>query len=159
MVPLGLGDVSGGGGGGQAGRPAHPEARPMTNMPPSSIGDHVAPRAPFQILIALTATPRFVVLGLQWIAHRYPPSTSVRSSGSGPAASSAPSASTSTYQGNLRSRSKAHKEDDEAQHPLTAEDAGPVRTVAVRPGLVDAEIMFGVARTFCWCVPPDRACC
>ncbi|TXT15669.1 hypothetical protein VHUM_00172 [Vanrija humicola] len=115
----------------------------------ATIGDHVAPRAPFQILIALTATPRFVLLGLQWIAHRYPPSTSVRSSSAPAAAAAAPSASTSTYQGNLRSRAKTHKDDDDASHPLTGEDAGPARPASSRTGLVDAEIMFGVARTFC----------
>lgn len=34
------------------------------------IGDHPATRAPFHILIALCATPRFLLLALQWLAHR-----------------------------------------------------------------------------------------
>ncbi|KAL7421582.1 Protein cwh43 [Cryptotrichosporon argae] len=38
----------------------------------ATIGDHPGPRAPFHILIALTATPRFLLLLIQWTAHRYP---------------------------------------------------------------------------------------
>jgi hypothetical protein len=34
------------------------------------IGDHAVSRSPFHILIALCATPRFLMLGLQWLAHR-----------------------------------------------------------------------------------------
>ncbi|ODN89207.1 calcofluor white hypersensitive protein [Cryptococcus wingfieldii CBS 7118] len=38
----------------------------------ATIGDHVPTRAPFQILIALCATPRFLLLIVQWLVHRNP---------------------------------------------------------------------------------------
>jgi hypothetical protein len=36
----------------------------------TSVGDHPASRAPFHILIALCAAPRFILLGLLWLSHR-----------------------------------------------------------------------------------------
>lgn len=45
----------------------------------SSIGDHAPLRAPFQILIALCATPRFFLLLVQWLVHRNPPLTNTHS--------------------------------------------------------------------------------
>ncbi|RXK35959.1 hypothetical protein M231_06782 [Tremella mesenterica] len=36
----------------------------------ATIGDHAGPRAPFHILIALCATPRFLLLLVQWLLHR-----------------------------------------------------------------------------------------
>lgn len=45
----------------------------------SSIGDHAPPRALFHILIALCATPRFLLLLVQWLVHRNPPCTSSHS--------------------------------------------------------------------------------
>ncbi|WVQ84587.1 hypothetical protein IAT38_006741 [Cryptococcus sp. DSM 104549] len=39
----------------------------------ATVGDHAPSRAPFHILIALCATPRFLLLLVQWIVHRNPP--------------------------------------------------------------------------------------
>ncbi|OWZ55107.1 calcofluor white hypersensitive protein [Cryptococcus neoformans 125.91] len=45
----------------------------------ATIGDHAPLRAPFQILIALCATPRFFLLLVQWLVHRNPPLTNTHS--------------------------------------------------------------------------------
>ncbi|BEJ12602.1 hypothetical protein CspHIS471_0210620 [Cutaneotrichosporon sp. HIS471] len=105
----------------------------------ATIGDHAASRAPFHIAIALTAFPRFALLALQWVAHRYPP----RGREAAHALSRVPSPSTTVHtgsRGGLRNRKHAN---DEAEPVPEHEDA-------VAPaGWADVEAMCGLGRTFC----------
>lgn len=118
-----------------------------------SVGDHAASRAPFQILIALTATPRFIFLGLQWLAHRYPPQVSL---GYAPARPLSTPLSTSGSTGldskrTLRSRSRQNEKgsDDELDSDIALDPPtnGNGRKRAWGTGSVDVEVMLGLART------------
>lgn len=118
-----------------------------------SIGDHAAPRAPFQILIALTAAPRFILLALQWIAHRYPPRGRSTSSLPRPSDSSSSVAGV-TGLGSDTSGVRARKRDAidvDTPAALDAEDGhGHAVDVQGPPsGWVDVEVMCGLGRTFC----------
>jgi hypothetical protein len=107
----------------------------------ASIGDHAASRAPFQIAIALTAFPRFALLALQWVAHRYPP----RGRGAAHSLSrvSSPSAAVTQTPDGLRSRK--HEHSSSFPDNGTAREAEP----AAPAGWADIEAMCGLGRTFC----------
>lgn len=109
-----------------------------------SIGDHAAPRAPFHILIALCATPRFLLLLAQWLVHRYPPlMVTPRSNGQ----SALDTGKTTALSGNgtrTRAAAKLERIKDEVVAPLEEAE----RAVVGR--WVDTELFVGIARTFCW---------
>lgn len=116
---------------------------PRTPKLTPSIGDHAASRAPFQIAIALTAAPRFALLALQWVAHRYPPRG--RSAAHALSRDSSPSAPIIQTPDGLRSR----------KHEQTSlpDNGGPRPEAEVEPaapaGWADIEAMCGLGRTFC----------
>ncbi|GMK59272.1 hypothetical protein CspeluHIS016_0702870 [Cutaneotrichosporon spelunceum] len=104
----------------------------------ATIGDHAASRAPFHIAIALTAFPRFTLLALQWVAHRYPP----RRQGASHSLSrvSSPSTHTVSKEG-LRNRKQS---DNDVSEPVPEHEAAAAPT-----GWADVEAMCGLGRTFC----------
>lgn len=112
------------------------------------IGDHSVSRAPFHILIALCAGPRFLVLVLQWLSHRHGrPSEEVHTR----ADTSAHGAghSSSVNEGSIRTRAAAKAETltNDAIKPLTT---AMKETSSGPSGLADIEFIVGIARTFCW---------
>lgn len=72
MVPVGVGDASASQAAGillsVVQQPCWPTN--IIDTDNTSVGDHPASRAPFHILIALCAAPRFILLGLLWLSHR-----------------------------------------------------------------------------------------
>ncbi|WWC91829.1 uncharacterized protein L201_006776 [Kwoniella dendrophila CBS 6074] len=114
----------------------------------ATIGDHAPPRAPFQILIALCATPRFLLLLVQWLVHRYPPA---KPSISGERYTSKPSSNgnaSSIDKPGLVTRaptSKLEKEVEEIMEPVD----NALRQEIGNQTLVDIELFVGIARTFC----------
>ena len=112
------------------------------------VGDHSVSRAPFHILIALCAGPRFLVLVLQWLSHRHAqPSTR---STSGPSPKSQETGRSSAMNGagiRTRATSKLEAVTDDAIKPLAT---AMQETSSGPSGLADIELIVGVARTFCW---------
>ena len=112
------------------------------------VGDHSVSRAPFHILIALCAGPRFLVLVLQWLSHRHgTPPESRTSKVDGNTKDSGHS--TATDGGSIRTRvtAKAEAVTENVTIPLTT----ALTEAASGPsGLADIELMVGLARTFCW---------
>ena len=111
------------------------------------IGDHPPPRAPFQILIALCATPRFLLLLVQWLVHRYPPmpvreNPKYKEENTG-GTSSAVSSST------MRTRVSTKLEDIAEEILSPVEDAIKDEQALVKRN-VDLELFVGIARTFSW---------
>ncbi|WRT70118.1 uncharacterized protein IL334_007112 [Kwoniella shivajii] len=113
----------------------------------ATIGDHASPRAPFQILIALCATPRFLLLLLQWLVHRYPPSRPPKSSDTCPT-SEGSGATSALKEARVRTRSVDHKLEKEIEEVLAPVD-DPLRVEIGSKALVDIELFVGIARTFC----------
>ena len=107
-------------------------------------GDHAVSRAPFHIIIALCAGPRFLVLILQWLAHRH---TAVK-------------VKSNDYDGALVGQTTARASRSKAEH-RKAEEMVDTISSSVReavegganpppPPLADIELVVGIARTFCW---------
>lgn len=112
------------------------------------IGDHPQSRAPFHILIALCAGPRFLVLVLQWLSHRHGPTEETQSLHSSP--DNFETAHSSAVEGSrikTRAASKVEALVDEAMKPLS----GAIKETSPGPaGLADMELIVGLIRTFCW---------
>ncbi|ORX35356.1 Frag1/DRAM/Sfk1 family-domain-containing protein [Kockovaella imperatae] len=112
----------------------------------ATIGDHALPRAPFHILIALCATPRFLLLGAQWMLHRNRPARR----GSSTSTSDASFAqSTAISAGSVRTRANAKAAElvDGVVQPL--EEAAREEERAGGSRTADIELMAGLGRTFC----------
>lgn len=124
------------------------------------IGDHSAPRASFQILIALCATPRFLLLLVQWLAHRYPLARPPKSAGAqlpppvhgdgGGGIHHSDGVSKSTLdegfgavQGDVTSRGASIED-------VTCSLAEALEEEVGASSLPDIELAVGIARTFCW---------
>ncbi|WVR00084.1 hypothetical protein IAU59_007226 [Kwoniella sp. CBS 9459] len=112
----------------------------------ATVGDHAPSRAPFQILIALCATPRFLLLLVQWLVHRYPPLRPAKSADRYTALQSEGKGSALRDVG-MRARSAAHKVENEVEELLEpVEDT--LKTEVGSTTLVDVEFFVGIARTF-----------
>lgn len=110
----------------------------------ATIGDHPPPRAPFQILIALCATPRFLLLLAQWLAHRYPPAGTQAAATHKRVPTSAKTSALESPRVRTRAAKTAEKTqgtDGSATEPYEDERDGS--------GGADIEAIVGVARTFC----------
>jgi hypothetical protein len=108
-------------------------------------GDHAHSRAPFHILIALCAGPRFLVLVLQWLSHRQTKGTD-DSASEDDRDSSAQSSGRQSRSTRSTSR-KAEELVDQVVKPAyeaVREEGGP------KAPLADIELGVGLARTFCW---------
>ncbi|WWC64717.1 uncharacterized protein I303_107328 [Kwoniella dejecticola CBS 10117] len=112
----------------------------------ATIGDHAPPRAPFQILIALCATPRFLLLLVQWLAHRYPPARLADASTR--LAPTSNGASSALKDAGLRSRAATSRIEREDESILKAAGENPKEEINYG-ALVDIELLVGVVRTFC----------
>nr|XP_019001310.1 calcofluor white hypersensitive protein [Kwoniella mangroviensis CBS 8507]OCF64771.1 calcofluor white hypersensitive protein [Kwoniella mangroviensis CBS 8507] len=117
----------------------------------ATIGDHAPPRAPFQILIALCATPRFLLLLVQWLVHRYPPSRPPKSSERYPLDSDLTSAghSSAIKAAGIKTRSAAAKIEKEVEEETLRPVEEALRDEIGSKTLVDIEVFVGIARTFC----------
>ncbi|WWD03771.1 hypothetical protein V865_001827 [Kwoniella europaea PYCC6329] len=117
----------------------------------ATIGDHAPPRAPFQILIALCATPRFLLLLVQWLVHRYPPSRPPKSSDRYPLDSDLDSAgySSAIKDAGIKTRSAAAKIEKEVEEQILKPVEEALRDEIGNSTLVDVELFVGIARTFC----------
>ncbi|ORY35803.1 Frag1/DRAM/Sfk1 family-domain-containing protein [Naematelia encephala] len=112
----------------------------------ATIGDHAPPRAPFQIFIALCATPRFLLLLVQWLVHRYPPSSS-RSSMKAPYDTNG--SSTSVETASIRERLKTRTDAGRVREMVEDVEAEVDNVLGHGGGTADLELFVGVARTFC----------
>ncbi|WWC72123.1 uncharacterized protein I206_106083 [Kwoniella pini CBS 10737] len=114
----------------------------------ATIGDHAPPRAPFQILIALCATPRFLLLLVQWLVHRYPPSR--YSKPPNLSSSAINSNGTAMPESGLRTRSKATtRKVENVIHEIVEPLEGALEQELGNKTLADIELFVGIARTFC----------
>ncbi|WVF72912.1 hypothetical protein IAT40_007730 [Kwoniella sp. CBS 6097] len=113
----------------------------------ATVGDHAPSRAPFQILIALCATPRFLLLLVQWLVHRYPPVRPTKSADRYTTTSSEGKASAVRTMG-IRTRTAAQKVEAEVEELLAPVDDA-LKAEVGSTTLVDMELFVGIARTFC----------
>ncbi|WWD19737.1 hypothetical protein CI109_104201 [Kwoniella shandongensis] len=118
----------------------------------ATIGDHALPRAPFQILIALCATPRFLLLLVQWIVHRNPPIRPTKTSDRHDSAATTNGHSSTLKLTGLRTRTAFQKGGEKVQEGIEVVTAPLEEAVEMEVGsttLVDIELFVGIARTFC----------
>ncbi|KAK8853309.1 hypothetical protein IAR55_004013 [Kwoniella newhampshirensis] len=118
----------------------------------ATIGDHALPRAPFQILIALCATPRFLLLLVQWLVHREPPLTPAKSSARHDTAANGNGHSTSLNAEDVRMCSVPQRPGERIQEEVGSMTESMVQAIETEIGssaLADLELLVGVARTFC----------
>lgn len=120
---------------------AHP-SYPLTLC---RIGDFATPRAPFHIIIALCATPRFLLLTLQWLVHRYSTTAAPIGLGQGAEKDGSSVAVKSTNARN-RASATAAKVADAAMAPLEA--LADEEELASGSNTADVEFLVGIARTF-----------
>ena len=98
------------------------------------VGDHFPPRAPFQILIALCATPRFLLIALQWMIHR-----------------SSPRRDSELEHSRQPIKNGLEKSTENRQGINAPSDGRSPESRAVGSGtLPDIEAIVGIVRTFCW---------
>jgi hypothetical protein len=109
-------------------------------------GDHAISRAPFHILIALCAGPRFLVLILQWLAHRHTSITNTTGTQEPPSSAKSTATATRTKAAQRQPEEMVDQAVDAIRKTVEGGDAPPP------PPLADIELVVGVIRTFCWCV-------
>ncbi|WVR07560.1 hypothetical protein IAU60_004602 [Kwoniella sp. DSM 27419] len=116
----------------------------------ATIGDHPPPRAPFQILIALCVTPRFLLLLVQWLVHRYPSSRAGDEPFSRSEASAANDSKTTVFPTSRSSESVRAKNAESSRDRAQVDQLDKVlRQEVGSTTLVDIELFIGIARTFC----------
>ncbi|OCF42243.1 calcofluor white hypersensitive protein [Kwoniella heveanensis CBS 569] len=113
----------------------------------ATVGDHAPSRAPFQIIIALCATPRFLLLLVQWLVHRYPP---LRPSKSAERyqPSDSEGRTTAIRDAGIRTRAAVNRVGAGVEELLAPVDDA-IKAEFGSTTLVDIELFVGIARTFC----------
>jgi len=107
-------------------------------------GDHAPSRSPFQILIALCATPRLLFLALQWLVHRYPPSAASRADTA--------NESSGSDEGQKGDDVIASTEKLLDAVTSTANQAVGETFDGSRSRVANAALFVGISRTLCWSV-------
>ena len=108
------------------------------------IGDQAAPRAPFQIIITLCATPRFMLLAAQWLIHRTRTNTEPQKNRESTGNSTAVDQDAPT----TRRAAKAAEAVEDVLNSL--EKAVKTEERVTGSSTADVELYVGIARTFCW---------